>query len=381
MRRLIEEVYGRMPREFASPQRRIVHSTDRLIEIVDEHNGLTDCFVSAYGFATDECSYSDVVINKAVFDFDGDWDHLVRAHEWLEERGAAHFVVFSGSDESGHLYVLTEPTRHQQSLEYFQRNIVVGGVGLRKCTECGTEVSLDASGDSNRWHCGSCDDDLVKNETTLATDDNLIGDPATMIRIPNTWNPGAERFCIPLRPEEVTMDTEAVHGLAREQRDLTLSDIVCGERPVKITQRRAEAEEQYQPHSEKQGLTGFEVDGEHIGEFSVEIQPHEIMDNLECECVRSMITDDQDRRAMPPLGHTDRRVLITHLVERGYNPAEIHEFLRFTIEDEKARHCIVEEKQPMRLWKNGVRAPNKISLKRAGLLSMDCPVHTGRPTE
>lgn len=382
MRRLVEQLYGAAPREFASPQRRMAESTDRLLEMVDEHNGLTDCFVSVYGFAdADEPSYGNVVVNKAVFDFDGEWDELVRAHHWLDERGVAHFVVFSGSDESGHLYVLTKPTRHQQSLEYFQRNIVIDRAGLRRCSRCGNGVSMVDSSAVASWECDTCEARLSKNETRLVVDSNLVGDAATMIRIPNTWHPRAERFCIPLKPNEINHDPERIYELAQSQRDLTLGDIVCGHKTPDITQHKAKAEELYYSHDEKRRLAGFESDAAVLDEFEAEVTPAEMMKDIECECVRSMITDGQDRRTMPALGHSKRRVLVSYLVERGYNPEEIARFLRFVLDDDKARHSIVEEEQPVRIWRDGVKAPNAVGLKRVGLFRQDCPEHAKVATE
>ena len=379
MRRLIEQVYGGMPREFARPQRQVVDSTDELVALVDQYNGLSDCFVSAHAFAGGKTSYDEVVINKSVFDFDGEWGALVRAHEYLEERDVAHFVVFSGSDGSGHLYVLVKPTRHQQSLEYFQRNVLIDRIGLRSCKSCGNEVDRRDNSVVAPWHCPVCDDLRTRGDTRLAVDSNLVGDITTMIRIPNTWNPGAERFCVPLRPEEVTDDPAAVAELAAEQRDLELGDIVCGSKTPDITQHKERAEELYQAQREKRRMAGFVSDRAVLEEFEADVTPAEMMENIDCECVRSMVTDEQDRRTKPALGHEDRRILITYLVEEGYNPEEISRFLRFALDEEKAKHSIVDEEAPVRLWRDGVRFPNAVSLKRLGLFRQDCPVHAKAP--
>lgn len=375
MKRLVRQLFGGMPREFASPQRRVVEGFDELLGCVDEHNGLTDCFVSAFAFNSDDRSYGDVLINKAIFDFDEAWQELVGAHEWLAEREVAHFVVFSGSDESGHLYVLTEPTTHQQSLEYFQRDVIISGAGLRKCPECGGAVGRDDPDAVASWRCEPCDRRFSENDTTLVVDSNLVGDAATMVRIPNTKHPRADRFCVPLKPDEITEDPEPVYDIAQSQRDLDLGDIVSGHKTPAIDQHAERAEQLYRSHDEERKLAGLGSDQWVREEFKVEVEPGEILADIECECIRALVTDEKDCRTMPALGHSDRRVVISYLVEQGYNPEEIARFLRFTIAEEKARHSIVEEEQPIRIWRDGVKAPNKVSLKRIGLFRQDCPVH------
>jgi hypothetical protein len=353
----------------------VVESFDQLIACTDQHNGLTDCYVSLFAFNGEDHSYGDVLINKAVFDFDDAWTELVRAHEWLEARGAAHFVVFSGSDRSGHLYVLTEPTTHQQSLEYFQRDIVIGRAGLRKCRECGGPVErADASAVAS-WLCPACGRRFSESETRLAVDPNLVGDAATMIRVPNTWHPRAERFAVPLKPQEVTEDIGPVYELAKRQRDLALGDVVSGHKTPCIDQHADRAEQLYHRHGEKRRLAGLGSDQRALEEFEAEVAPAEMMDDIGCECVLSMITDGGGRRTKPALGHGERRVLISYLVERGYNPEEIARFLEFAVAGEKARHSVVEEEQPVRIWRDGLKAPNAVSLKRRGYFVPTCAEH------
>lgn len=375
VRRLIEQLYGRMPREFAHPQRMVVESVDRLVGCVDQYNGLDDCFVSAFAFGSDERSYGDVLINKAVFDFDGAWDDLVRTHEWLEERDVAHFAVFSGSDRSGHLYVLTEPTTHQQSLEYFQRDVVIDGVGLRRCRDCGGALDRVEASAVAAWRCDQCGTRRTESDTDLVVDSNLVGDPATMIRVPNTWHPSAERFCVPLRPSEIDSDPRDIYDIATAQRDLELGDIVCGSKTPDIAQKRGRAEELYRSYDEQRRLAGFESDQKVLDEFEADVPPADMLDEMGCTCVRSMVTDEDGRITKPALGHDKRRTLISYLVERGYNPEEISQFLRLVLDDAKARHSIVEEEQPVRIWRDGVKAPNKVTLKRRGMWRQDCPEH------
>lgn len=377
MRKLLSQLFGRTPREFANPRRRVVESFPELVSLIDQHNGLTTCFVSAYAFATDERSYSDVLINKAIFDFDGSWSHLVRTHEWLEERGAAHFAVFSGSDGSGHLYVLTKPTRHQQSLEYFQRDVVIDGVGLRECHYCGNRVERRDGSGVVPWYCPVCEQNIAEHDTELVVDGNLVGEPATHIRVPNTYHTGADRYCVPLKPEEITNDLGRVYEAAQSQRDLELADIVCGDKPVDIAQKAEAAEQKYRSYDQRR-LPGVTDDITAFNSFEAEVDPPDMMEDIDCECVRRLITDDRDRRTQPALGHHERRVLVSYLVERGYNPAEIAEFLWWAIDDEKADHSINEEEQPVRVWRDGVKAPNKRTLKREGYWRRGCPVH-GRP--
>lgn len=376
MRRLVEQVFGRMPREFATPQRRVVRSADELVGMIDQHNGLTDVYVSAYAFAGDEASYSDVVINKAVFDFDDAWGSLVETSRWLRGRGAAHFVVFSGSDGSGHIYVLTEPTTHQQSLEYFQRDVVIEGVGLRECASCGNPTAIDPDKPISRHHCGYCNEYYTDAETRLSVDPNLVGDPSTMVRVPNTWHPDAERFCVPLYPEEVGHDPRPAYEAAQSQRDVGLGDIVMGDEPVDITQRKDTAEDKYNSYSEKRRMEGFESDAAAMEEFDAQVAPADVLEDVGCTCVLSIIGaagGDPPGDADP--GHDDRRVLITSLIERGYNPAEINGFLVEYLAEETARHSIDEEEQAIRLYRDSVKAPNAVTLKRMGLWRQDCPEH------
>lgn len=376
MRQLLEEMFGRMPREFATPQRRDVDSIDELMACIDQHNGLTDCYVSAYAFGSEDRDYTEAVINKAVFDFDEEWDRLVDAHEWLEARGAAHFAVFSGSERSGHIYVLTEPTAHDQSLEYFQSDVVVDGAGLRKCKRCdGRVVTNDEDEFGARpYYCTSCYDKKREGDTKPVVDANLIGDPTTHVRIPNTWHPRAERFCVPLKPDEITRDADAVLELAQSQRRLTLSDIVSGSSPVKLTQARSVAEDKYQSYAERQRMAGFEA-GDYGGDHEAEVSPVRMHSSVDCECALSLMPDEPGRSRGVELGHRNRRVLITTLIEQGYNPAEVSAYLRWVLEEREARHSIVEERQPERLFRNAVKPPNARSLKDAGLFDPTCPVH------
>lgn len=376
MRTLTRQLFGTMPREFASPQRRAVDSFPELTAMIDHYNGRSDCFVSAYPFASDERSYADVLIDKAIFDFDDAWGDLVRTHEWLEERGAAHFAVFSGSDRSGHIYILVEPTTHQQSLEYFQRDVVIAGAGLRRCRECGEPVERVDPDAVAAWECTASGRRLAVNETRQSVDDNLVGDPTTHVRVPNTMNPGADRFAVPLEPEEIDAPMDEIYSLATEQRDLELADIVSGSRTPDITQKADEAERLYRSHEEKRKMAWYESDDRVMEEFEAQVTPVDMLDGIGCECVRSLFLDDDGRRTNPDLGHHERRVLISYLVERGYNPAEIASFLKFAISEEKARHSIAEEEQPIRIWRDGVKAPNARTLKQRGLFVRGCPEHS-----
>lgn len=379
MKRLLRQLFGRTPREFATPQRKTVETFDQLLAAIDQHNGLTDCYTSAYAFGSEKRDFTSAVINKAVFDFDGEWDALVDTHEWLAERGAAHFAVFSGSERSGHIYVLTEPTTHDQSLEYFQRDVVVDGVGLRKCERCGVRLEDnpdDEYGVRPHW-CDGCGEAKRDSDARTVVDDNLAGDPTTHVRIPNTWHPRAERFCIPLRPGEVTRDADAVAELAGSQRDLDLSDIVSGERPVDLEQARDRAEEKYRSYAERQRLSGFAAGDYTASGGEAQVSPVDMHDTIDCECVLSMLPDRPGRSRGADLGHDERRVLVSTLVEKGYNPAEISAYLRWALTDEKARHSVVEERQPERLFRDAVKPPNAMSMKRDGHFDPTCPVHSG----
>lgn len=385
MEKLLRQMFGAMPREVATPQRRTVASFDRFVEVLDAHNGKTDCFVSVHHFADrdpEEASYKRAVVNKTVFDFDGAWEELVRAYRWLDERGAAHFATFSGSDRSGHLWVLCEPTTHQQSLEYFQRDVLIDGIGLRKHSLCGHRVRRKEPGRTADWYCDRCDRALPEQQTQPVVDTNLVGDITTCIRVPNTVNPGAGRLCIPLKPEEVTPDWRAVHELAEpdgsgrfRQRDLLLADIVSGSSPVDITQHRERAEQYYRAYTEEREFPGLS-DAEVLSSFEPEIGPEEMMESLDCRCVGRMVTGPDGEPTGPRLGHRDRRVLVSYLIEEGFNPAEINRFLLAYVAEDKAIHSIEDEEQAVRIWRDGVKAPSKSSLKRMGLFRQDCPVHS-----
>lgn len=380
MRRLLEQLYGRFPREFASPQRRRVNGMDEMAALIDEHNKRVDCFVTMYGFEADEpeeLSYSDVVINKIVFDFDGEWHRLVDFHEWLGDRNIPHFVVFSGSNGSGHVYILTEPTKHQPSLEYTQRDVLIDGANLRKCDYCGGKVLRDDPSRVTPFYCEQCDERKTDKGTDPVVDMNVVGDASRCIRVPNTYNVDAERWCVPLRPGEIVRDTREVYDLARSQRPLALEDILCcpGGDPVDITQHKEAAEELYTGITENREMPAVRSDARVLEAHEAEVPPPEMFDSIRCECVRGLL-EGHDGEGKPPLGHAQRRITISYLCEAGYNPREIAEFLKAYIAADKAHHSIHEEEQPMRVWRDQVKVPNKDRLKQRGMFVDGCPEHS-----
>ena len=116
----LEILYGRFPRQFATPTRVNINSLSELEEMIDSYNGKTRCFCTLYNYSGVD---SKVILDKVCFDFDSlilvdnepvSWHDTVKLHKYLTQEDLMHTIIFSG--KGFHVYVFAEqPNRGESS--------------------------------------------------------------------------------------------------------------------------------------------------------------------------------------------------------------------------------------------------------------------------
>ncbi|MBU1082601.1 MAG: hypothetical protein KKB59_19095 [Spirochaetes bacterium] len=173
---------------------RIFCSTyETYLNYLNFYNAKADCFVNTHNcsgtfkdeWGRDKLDRNTIIIERVPFDLDKDnaYQDAYKLHCYLEADGISHTINFSG--QGYHVFIYTKPNPQNTILDILMEQ-----------------------------------NSLIKH-LNLEVDPTIIGNPSHMIRIPGTYNPRRERFCISLYDSELELGHEAIRELAIEQRNGT----------------------------------------------------------------------------------------------------------------------------------------------------------------
>ncbi len=290
-------MFKEFPRE-VGPPRKVVFNIQEWLTFVNKYNGMKKAvYTSIYTFqAIDQIGtkpmkpdYESATIDKLFFDFDDKscsaYDECWDLHIHLVEENIKHIIIMSG--RGYHLYILTLP--------FNSRN-------PRSCIYNAQHHFMD--------------------KLNLNVDSQVIGNPAQLARVPNTYNIKGLKFCIPLTQKQFEKGDEVIKQLASKQN--FVKNIIIGDNLFDLTKFDYQSER----FSEK---AFFDIDA-----FEDSYNADYARD---CpNCIKSIICQDN-------IGWKQRYLLILYFRELGYTMQEVYNILKEHLSENKFKHCIKDERQ------------------------------------
>ena len=237
--------------------------------------------------------YDTAIIDKLFFDFDANqdcWNECDKLHQYLKKENIQHIIIWSG--KGYHLLVNSNPLlfKNPKSTIYNAQIYFIKKLNL-KC------------------------------------DMQVIGDHSRLRRIPNSYHPKAERFCIYLSEEDFSKGYEYCKEKAKKQ---NFKKEIIGEKLFDL--------KLFDYESEKYSSPIPELDFE-SSENANYLQncPNEIKKLL----------------AKENAGWKDRFLIILFFRDSGYNIKETKQILKNHLSEKKFKHCIYEERQLQYLYERG----------------------------
>lgn len=316
------------PRE-VGPPRRIVNNKKEYLNYINSNNGVKKAvYRSVYSFEETTTKYGkDIPIYESAkvdcifFDMDDKecnaWEECNKLHQECLKENTKHSIVMSG--RGYHFYIY--------SGEYKPQFI--------KSTIYNAQM-------------------FYINKLKIKVDRQVIGNPAQLARVPNTYNIRARRFCIPLTIEQFEKGDEFCKNLALKQN--FVKNIYIGENLLNMKQF------DNQTWDEKDNLMFME----NINTPSSE--------NIELKdlplCIDKILKNKEAR-------YKERGIVILYLKEKGYSKQEIYSILRKHLSEKKFKHCVVEEKQLQYLYdvRDDLVFPSCETIKKDGLCCQKCPFY------
>ena len=295
-------ILKRFPVFVGTPEQRKFDSPDKAFEYINRHNGLTDVYDSLY---------NNGVIDKVVWDFDYDvnsedqysdwetlWSDVQKLTYELRKGGYKQMTVFSGNGV--HKYLKTVECELSKPKK-----------AIRKVQE------------------------KYQSSLGINTDEAVFGDVRRIFRVPNTYNPSAERFCIPLKPEDIEKDIDDIKSLADGQRFV---DAIEGENEFNILKYDCKTNWQENPLDNK-------IEGNFsVGEGATLFETYPCITNL-------LENYDNIEKKGHGLGFRRRFLVILHLKETGHTIQETREILKDNLSEEEYLHCVHNEGQVEQIYK------------------------------
>jgi hypothetical protein len=183
-----KELFGRFPREVATPKRWVIHSQKELSDFIRYHNGITDCYVSVYP--------SNFLIDKIFFD--NDYSNVLeqtkKMYSWLLDNDYQTIPIVSGK-KGYHLYVITKPK-------------IYGKEAKLLLTKASYSIIKSVFGPfKQEMHF---EKQILRNASGIITPDPaVLGDMRRITRLQNTLRPPENRnYCTYLPPDKFLDMTE-----------------------------------------------------------------------------------------------------------------------------------------------------------------------------
>lgn len=246
-------------------------------------------------------NYTTAVIDRVFLDFDGDdaFKEMVKVHNQLLRTGVCHHVNFSGNGY--HIFVHTKVERLRYPKEALRRYAI----------------------------------GLTKNQ-----DFSVSGDLGRLVRIPNTWHLGAERFCVNLTPELIEKGEEAIKEFASKPNP---NFCVIGDKLI--------------------SLKDFDFEEKVEDDFEYE-DVGELVDDIP-GCVQHAMTTNKP-------SYTQRQLYFMYMQELGYSMesalAMVKDVWTWRRRDRKTvyQHSTRIEHQPQTIWYNKLMFPRCSTIRGYG---------------
>ena len=283
-------MFKTFPRE-CGPPRKVVYNLKEWIDFVNKYNGLkkavyTSIYMFENIFDNKKPDYESAVIDKLFFDFDDKscdaYKECNTLHQYLLKEDIKHCIIMSG--RGYHLYVFVEVFKPENIKSYIY---------------------------NSQHH--------FIDTLNLSVDVQVIGNPAQLARVPNTFNGKGKRFCIPLTREQFEKGDEFIKELANKQNFVT--NISIGNKLFDISK--------------------FDYVADNIEDFEFEVDietSHGNYMNDSPPFIKSLLTNKN-------LGWNGRYLLILYFKEIGFTKEEVFNILKNTLSPTKFNHCVVEERQ------------------------------------
>lgn len=303
---LLNFLYGSFPREVGIDKHRIVHTWDEFVNYINTVNGhIKMPAVSLYsfdGYTPDgELDHSQAGIDKLLYDWDFNnsegYDALIEARKLDAELNKAdwkHFIEMSG----GGIHIIP----FLDIIKYDHPNSTIANF---------REYLLDNG---------------------FKFDSSVVAGTAQMIRILGTYNLKRKKFCIPITSTELQLMTQQeLQDFAKVPRQINnINDFLSGNKLKTLKKFDVQ----------RAGYDGQDDKMPNFGD--VGITPVRAEDIYNCCHIPADANNQQ------------RYILITSLIEQGYNQVSIELYLEKFMSQLKFVHCVKEEVQVKRLCDQGV---------------------------
>jgi hypothetical protein len=313
--------FAEFPRETGFPHRNgIVYSMSEFIDRVNRYNGKTDVFVSLYSFDSlkpnGRPNYDSAKIQWLYFDLDNE-NCLQSAqilHTYLMENDICHMIFFSG--RGFHFYISVVYPNLLQN----KKDTILNAV-TDIADKLGFKIGIDDSAD---------------------IDGHTIGNIAQLVRVPNTYNPKRQRFCIPITSLDLkSLNFEEFKNLALTQRKISN---VYGETSLDVKQFDVESKLRFEVPTEDLG-----------GELDLELNIEKFL-----PCVKALLNRKVNK-------HRERFYIITYCKELGLPLKDTVKLLLKYLPAKTFVHCAHQERQPIWIYRRGdLNFPSCELLKKEG---------------
>jgi len=280
------------PRELGVP-RKIINNKDDFLKFINTYNGFKKAiYSSVYHFDKlitisnyQKPDYDSAIIDCLYFDFDDKdcdaYNEMFKLHNFCLERNIKHKVIMSGGGYHVYIYTSVYKPQNVRGTIYNAQYYFI-------------------------------------NNLNLKMDTHVIGNPAQLARVPNTWNGKREKFAIPLTRQQILEGDDFIKDLAIKQ---NFVDGVIGEELFDLK------EFDYEPK-------GFDV-SEEIKNIDLDL------DGVKIElppCLKNIIKNGEMR-------WKERYLIIMFMKEKGFNKNNVFDFLKEHCSENKLKHCVNQEKQ------------------------------------
>jgi len=271
------------------PPRKLVYNIQEYLNFVNKYNGMKKAvYHSIYKFniiQDKKPDYQSAEVDKIFFDFDDKscnaYEECKKLHNECKKQNLKHKIIMSG--RGYHLFIFSSITQFQ--------NI--------------------KSAIYNAQHS-------FIDKLNLSCDPQVVGNPAQLARVPNTYNIKGKRFCIPLTEKQFESGDKIIKVAALNQnfiKNYTIGDKLLD---MKI----------------------FDYKSDKIETFDFKFE-----DSSNANYLKDCDDFIKNLLAKKDLGWKERFLVILYFKEKGFSIREVQTILKENLSERKYIHCISEEHQ------------------------------------
>ncbi len=325
---LLRLLYGTFPREVSVNHHKIIHCWDAFVDYINSVNGRVKMpAVSLYAYKdffpeNDKLDHSTAIINRLFYDFDIEntegYNAIENAQKLDSELTKAdwmHLWIMSGGGL--HCYIFLEEIKYR----------------FPSSTIMNFREFLQNSG--------------------FKFDSSVVAHTAQMCRIPGTWNLKRKLFATPITSKDLqTLDWDELKMFGKAYMHTYNDDITP-----------------YLTGTKKKTLQKFDMKRPGFDE------PDEINIRFDSKEIIPVRPEDIKReccKVPKDANNLQRFMIITYLIDQGFNKQSIAQYLGSVLSVGKYRHCIEEEHQLDRLIEKGVVCFDCQKIKELSLTGGHC---------